>query len=128
MKGYSGIAVAGLLAVIAVFLGIMVVENAEADVALDARYVAVLLVNGQAYFGRIEHAGSDYPVLKDVYYVQQVVNTETKEATNQLVKRGQEWHAPDRMVLNARHILFIEPVTETSQVFKLIEESRRQSN
>jgi hypothetical protein len=39
-----------------------------------------------------------------------------------LIKRGKEGHAPDRMIINAQQILFIEPVTPGSQVAKLIEE------
>ncbi len=36
-----------------------------------------------------------------------------------------EWHGPDRMILNATHILFIEPVSPDSQVAKLIEDAQK---
>ena len=49
------------------------------------------------------------------------MNQETKEVKNALIKRGSEWHAPDRMSLNASHILFVEPVTQNSTVSQLIE-------
>jgi hypothetical protein len=92
---------------------------------LTTAYQAVALDNGQVYFGKIEGLGSPYPVLTDVYYVQARVNPKTKKTTNILVKQGKEWHAPDRVVLNARHIVFIEPVTTGSQVAKLIEEAQK---
>ena len=92
----------------------------------DTPYQAVLLANGQAYFGRLENIGSSYPVLKDVYYVQTQVHPETKQVTNTLVRRGGELHGPDRMVLNASQIVLIEPVTENSQIAKLIAELKKQ--
>ncbi len=84
-------------------------------------YSAVLLDNNQVYFGKLDKAGSAYPVLTDVYYIQSQVNQDTKAVTNILVRRGNEWHGPDRMYLNARHILLIEPVGPNSKVAQLIE-------
>ena len=92
---------------------------------LTARYQAVLLTNGISFYGRLEGMGEPFPVLRDVFYVQSRTNPETKQVTNILIRRGQEWHAPDHMVLNASHILLVEPVREDSQVAKLIEEQQR---
>jgi hypothetical protein len=83
-------------------------------------YQAVLLDNNQVYFGKMADLNTDYPVLTDVFYIQTSVNQETKQQNNILLKRGKEWHAPDKMVLNARHIIMIEPVTDGSTVAKLI--------
>ncbi|MBV8730952.1 MAG: hypothetical protein JO336_14190 [Acidobacteriia bacterium] len=39
--------------------------------AIDSsKYYAVLLNNNSVYFGRLEGLGSEFPVLRDVYYVQ----------------------------------------------------------
>jgi hypothetical protein len=94
--------------------------------ALTTPYHAVLLINGQAFFGHLEGLDTDHPVLRDVYYIQSQQNPETKQVTNVLVKRGREWHAPDRMILNKQHLLLVEPVKEDSQVAKLIEEQKKQ--
>jgi len=59
-------------------------------------------------------------VLTDVFYIQTTINQETKQQSNILLKRGKEWHAPDKMILNARHIIMIEPVTAGSKVANLI--------
>lgn len=93
--------------------------------ALNTPYHAVLLANGGAFFGRIENLQSEYPVLRDVFYIQSRTNPETKQVNNVLVRRGQEWHSPDRMILNKRQIVLIEPVTGGSQVAKLIAEQSR---
>jgi len=53
-------------------------------------YQAVVLNNGQVYFGKLDKLGTPYPILTDVYYVQGQVNQDTKQVTNTLVKRGKE--------------------------------------
>jgi hypothetical protein len=94
-------------------------------VTFDTPYQAVMLDNGQVYFGRIEGLSSAFPVLKEVYYVQEQLDPETKKVRNILVRRGSEWHAPNLMVMNARHIVVVEPVTNGSTVAKLIEDLNR---
>jgi hypothetical protein len=89
-------------------------------------YQAVLLTNGSAYFGKMEGLGTPYPVLHDVFYVQSTQDPETKKVSNILVKRGKEWHAPDRMILNANMIVFVEPVNPSSRVAQLITEAKNQ--
>jgi hypothetical protein len=84
----------------------------------------VLLQNGQAFFGRVQSLAAEYVVLQDVYYIQSRQHPETKQVANVLVKRGQEWHSPDRMIVNRRHMILMEPVTEGSQVAKLIAEQQ----
>jgi hypothetical protein len=100
--------------------------DSPASAAIDPnKYYAVLLSNGSVYFGQIEGLGSAYPVLKDVYYVQSNVNQETKAVSNALVKRGKEWHGPDRMIINEKAIVFLEPVGKDSRVSQLIAESKK---
>lgn len=89
------------------------------------KYYAVLLNNNSVYFGKLEALATDYPVLRDVYYVQSTVNPETKAVTNILVRRGKEWHGPDRMILSQKAIVFVEPVAADSRVAQLIAESKK---
>lgn len=124
-----GSAVAALSAMtIAALLGVLVYQNwrAHAAPALSTPYHAVVLANNQVFFGRIEGLGQDYVVLRDVFYIQGRINPETKQQVNILVKRGGEWHAPDRMILNRQQVLLIEPVKADSQVDKLITEQNKQ--
>jgi hypothetical protein len=95
-------------------------QRNHSSVSMSTPYQAVLLSNGSAYFGRLEGLGTDYPVLRDVFYVQSRQDPETKAVSNILVKRGQEWHAPDRMILNAKMIVLVEPVSPSSRVAALI--------
>ncbi len=88
-------------------------------------YQAVLLDTGQVYYGKIEGLGSDYPVLRDVYYVQSTTDPQTKQVNNVLIRRGKEWHGPEFTVINARHIALIEPISTGSKVAQLIAEQEK---
>jgi len=93
---------------------------------IDTEYKAVLLDNGQVFFGKIEEEGPSYLVLKDVFYVQSQVTErerDKREVANILIKRGNEWHGPDRMYVNSNHIIFIESVAPPSRVGQLIKEA-----
>jgi hypothetical protein len=94
-------------------------------VSFDQTYQAVLLSNGQVYFGRLEGYGTGNPVLREVYYVQSGLNDQ-KQPTNILLKRGKEWHGPDRMYLNPRQIIMVEPVGPGSRVYELIKDLKQQ--
>lgn len=85
-------------------------------------YQGVLLVGGMAYFGKIEKIGPHYIEMTDVYYIQNSQNPETKEVQSILVKRGKEWHGPDRMYINCNHVLMIEPVSQDSKLAQSIKE------
>ena len=118
-----------LLAVIAlVAAGILIFAIGmfrKSTPAMTTPYQAVLLSNGSAYFGKLpEGLGTPFPVLTDVFYVQSSTNPETKQVSNILVKRGKEWHQPDRMILNSSMIVLVEPVSPGSRVAQLIAEAR----
>ena len=108
------------------FIIIFAIVGCSDKPKLATEYQAVFLDNGQVFFGKLENAGSTYPLLTDVFYIQSRMNPETNQATNILLKRGNEWHGPDSMSINARHIVVIEPVSPTSKVAQLIKDAKAQ--
>lgn len=96
------------------------------EVRFATPYQAVLLDDNQVYYGKLSGFGSSHPVLTDAFYIKSGVDPQTKETKSILVKRGKELHGPDRMYLNAGHIVVVEPVGPTSQVAKLIEQSKNE--
>ena len=90
------------------------------------RIDAVLLVDGQAYFGHLEDFGlSDTLTLRDVYYFQDA-RAATTNLPVALVQRGTELHAPaDGMRIRRDKILAIEHVTPVSAVAKAIAAERQ---
>lgn len=121
--------IAGLLFSLVLMMAFQCCRTVEtSDIPkFTAAYQAVFLSNGQVYFGKVEKLDTQYPVLKDVFYVVSQVNSETKEAANVLVRRGKELHGPEYMVLNRSSILMVEPVREDSPVAKLIAEQLKQA-
>ena len=120
--------VAGLLAIV---VGVLLIidhfrGSNRADVRFTTPYQAVLLSNGSVYFGKLAGYGGPAPVLTQVYYIVSQANPDTKQVSNILVKRGKELHAPDRMYLNPRQIVFVEPVGPNSQVAQKIAEQTGQ--
>jgi hypothetical protein len=112
-----------LLAAVLVMVGCDQAGSHNAEVKFTTPYQAVLLTNGAVYFGKLQGYGTDNPVLTEVYYVVSTTNADTKQVNNMLVKRGkQELHKPDRMYLNPKQILFVEPVGTDSRVAQLIKE------
>lgn len=87
------------------------------------QFFAVYLNGGQLYFGKLTGLGTSYPILTDVFYVQSRQDNQTKQVTNILVKRGKEWHGPDKMYLSAAQIILVEPVGPNSRVAELIREA-----
>jgi hypothetical protein len=88
---------------------------------LGSQYQAVFLSNGQVYFGKLYRERSQYPILREVYYLQVMQQlqpgTENPTANINLVKLGAELHGPtDEMRINRDHILFIEDLKDDSQV------------
>jgi hypothetical protein len=115
---------AALMVALAVIAAGWMVSHPSA-VSFDQTYQAVMLSNGQVYFGRLEGYGTENPVLREVYYVQSGFNDQ-KQPTNILLKRTKELYGPDRMYLNPRQIVMVEPVGPTSRVFELIRDLKLQ--
>jgi hypothetical protein len=113
--------------VAAAILGAGWLSRRESAVSFATEYQAVLLSNGQVYYGRLQGYGTAHPVLTEVYYVQSSANPQTHEQANVLLKRGKEWHAPDRTYLNPSQILMVEPVGPNSSVAELIKALKAQN-
>lgn len=121
---WKNIAIVALLLVILGGAALWFRDRNRNTVEMTTPYQAILLSNGAAYFGRLEGLGTPYPVLRDVFYVQSAQDPQTKQVSNVLVKRGKEWHAPDRMILNSNMIVLVEPVNPGSRVAQLIAQAK----
>jgi len=118
---------AALIMAAAILLAAWMTTRAH-TVSFDKPYQAVLLSNGQVYYGRLEGYGTSKPILREVYYVQVSTNPQTHESTNILLKRGHEWHEPDRMYINPNQIMLVEPVGADSKVADLIRKLKTEAN
>ena len=91
-----------------------------------AHYQAVFLTNGQAYFGRYVERLGPYIKIEDPYYIQQTKTaTDTTQAEQKLVRRGQELHNPEgAMLIPKSAILFVEDLHDTSQFAQFMDKDR----
>lgn len=102
------------------FLAVGVAANVDftaLPVIAPERFTAVLLVDGQAYFGHLDDNGAGGTVrLSDVYYFIDAQKTSAGQPLG-LVKRGSEAHQPtDEMRINRDKVLAIERLAATSPV------------
>jgi hypothetical protein len=114
-----------LLTILVTLLSIHGCGSSSQKIELKTEYQAVFLDNGQVFFGKAE-VGPDFVTVRNVYYIQRAASQDSKEVRNILVKRGQEWHGPEFMHINKRHVVLIEPVAHDSQVAKLINDAEKQ--
>jgi hypothetical protein len=91
-----------------------------------ARYQAVFLQNGQTWFGHYRDRFGPYAAIDSVYYVQTKASQDPDvPATSQLIRRGNELHAPDPQVLIPKSaILFIEDLRDDSPIAKYMDQQR----
>jgi hypothetical protein len=90
------------------------------------RETAVLLLDGQAYFGHLDESGeSGTLLLRDVYYFQDAKGGPTNLPVG-LVRRGSEAHEPaDGMRINRDKVLALEQVGPSSPVAQAIQAERQ---
>ncbi|MDD5330474.1 MAG: hypothetical protein PHX38_10740 [Sulfuricella sp.] len=114
MLGLLGLAIAALLAA-------LVYQNQRRfhKPLITTPYQAVTLQNGTVFYGRIDHLGTDYPVLRDAFTLR-VDSSGTEGPTYSLVRRKDEPNGADHIILPAASIAFVEPVRPDSEVGRLI--------
>jgi hypothetical protein len=90
------------------------------------RYQAVFLENGQTWFGHYRDRIGPYAAMDMVFYVQTKAAQETDApAVSQLIRRGNELHAPDPQVLIPKTaIRFIEDLRDDSPIAKYMDAQR----
>lgn len=93
-----------------------------------ARYQAVFLANGQAYFGRFHDRFGSYAKLDDVYYIQQTGGGDSGQPiTTRILRRGTELHAPlTPMLIPKSAIQFVEDLSDDSAVAKFMAQDGNQ--
>ena len=87
-------------------------------------YQAVTLIDGNVFYGRIDHLGSDHPVLREPFTVRREVDAQTQQPRYVLVWRKDEINGADHIIFPATSIAFVEPVRPDSTIGRLIERER----
>lgn len=111
------------LAIVAL-LGVIVYQNYQRfhKPLLTTKYQAVTLVNGDVLYGRIDHLGTDHPVLRDAFSVRTELDPQTQQMQAVLVRRRDELTGADHLILPASAIVYVEPVRPESAIGMLIKD------
>lgn len=128
----------GLFVLVLLIVGAYYIYKHNTPALIDRNaYQAVFLTNGQVYFGKLHQGHNDYLTMTDIYYLQvqeaqpvgEAVKDEaanpqdTANADTQLIKLGEELHAPtDAMVINRDQVLFWEDIKDDGKVAKAIKD------
>jgi len=107
----------GILVFVAVFFAVRWWDFALPSLGA-ARYQAVVLSNGQTYFGRFIDRIWPYVKIEKAYYIQtNQTDDPSTPPESRLIKRGNELHQPLPYVLIPRTaILFVEDLRPDSPV------------
>lgn len=114
------------LVVVAISIVVLLAANAYQSYRrfhkplLTTPYQAVVLENGSVFYGRIEHLGTDYPVLHEVFTVRRELDSDTQQPRYVLLKRKDDIHGADHIIFPATSIALVEPVRPDSTIGKLI--------
>lgn len=102
--------------------------------AIDsAKYQAVLLTNGESYFGKLADLNEKFMRLTDIFYLQSQANEDedaetelTDESNFQLIKLGAEIQGPeDEMIISKDQIIYYENLKPDGKVSDAIDQYKR---
>ena len=108
------------LAIVAL-LGMLVYQNYQRfhQPLLTTTYQAVTLRTGDVLYGRIDHLGSDHPVLRDAFSVRTDTDQSTQQMRHVLVRRKDGATGADHVIVPAAAIMVVEPVQPDSIIGRL---------
>ena len=87
---------------------------------LTTHYQAVMLTDGTLLHGRLDHLGTDFPVLREAMTVRAIVDPTSGAISHKIMLRKSEDHGADHLILPATSILYVEPVQTDSTIGRAI--------
>ncbi len=119
------IVIAACALAIVALLAVIVYKNYQRfhKPLLTTTYQAVTLVNGEVFYGRIDHLGTDLPVLRDAFSIRTEPAAQSQQPQLVIIKRRDSLTGADHLIFPAAAIAFVEPVRADSAVGKLIKEA-----
>lgn len=117
----AGILTLSLL-VLAVFWFVQQLYVANLQRIDTSKYQVVYLVNGQAYFGKLQNVNGDYLVVKSPYTAQSVKGSETSadETTTLLRVKDQVYGPEDSIAIKSSQVTFWQNLRDDSKVTQAI--------
>ena len=89
---------------------------------ITTRYQAVTLINGDVFYGRIAHLGSDHPVLRDAMTIESESGPQPQQPRLVVKWLRDSARGGDHIIFPVAAILRVEPVQPDSPIGRLIEQ------
>jgi len=132
-KKWLTMAITAIGIVLLIAIAWFAISNAKnGNTAIDgSKYQAVLLTNGESYFGKLSPLNDGFMKLTDIFYLKakEPVTAEgedttvTAESDFQLIKFGGEVQGPeDEMIISIEQILYYENLKPDGKASKAIEQ------
>lgn len=84
-------------------------------------YQAVVLTNGQIYFGKLSAPGGDFYYLRHVYYLTQTAGGSGRPLQRTLARLTNDVHGPeDFMIINRSQIAYVENLRPDGRAARLM--------
>lgn len=111
-----------LLVVLAAFWFMQQLYTANLQRIDASKYQVVYLVNGQAYFGKLQNANGEYLVMKSPYTAQSVKGSEASsdETTTLLRVKDQVYGPEDSIAIKSSQVTFWQNLRDDSKVTQAI--------
>ena len=90
---------------------------------ITTTFQAVMLTDGTLVYGRVDHLGTNVPVLRDVLAVRVIEGPGSGQVRYEAVPRKAGPHGADHMILPVTSILYIEPVKPDSAIGQVLEKA-----
>jgi hypothetical protein len=125
-----GLAVGAIvLIVVVVVLTLLGAHRVEGSDTLGSainpnEYQAVVLTNGQIYFGKLTAPGDDFYYLRHVYYLTEQSTRAGQPKQRALAPIVRDVHTPeDMMVINRSQIVYMENLKPNGEVSRRIQQA-----
>jgi hypothetical protein len=126
----TGLALGAIVLIAAVvLLTLLIAHQIEAGDTLGSainpnEYQAVVLTNGQIYFGKLSSPGDNYYYLRHVYYLTEQSTRAGQPRQRALAPIVRDVHTPeDMMVINRSQIVYMENLKPTGEVSRRIQQA-----
>jgi hypothetical protein len=90
---------------------------------LTTPFQAVTLTSGAVVYGRVDHLGTDHPVIRDAFTVRFDTDPRAPEPRPVLLLRRDGPTGADHLIVPATAIISVEPVRLDSTVGRLIDDA-----
>ena len=91
---------------------------------VTTRYQAITLINGDIYYGRVAHLGTDHPVLRDPFRLRAEMDPQAPQQRQLIAQLRDGPTGADHIIFPATAIVSVEPVQPGSTIGLLIEQAR----